>query len=495
MTNSVSENYNEIGFLVSSSILLLAKGEQKVVLKFYLTTNSFEKAKGLVDDLIDQETQESKDWKKPETQILTKISSDAFTLFITDNVGWKQLECFKVHINSENQALSFTIELNQGYDNFVSFDKEIHSGNFESNYPCIKILLNNHAKVYPYKFLRQLIVKSIFIEAAVSGVTELCLSNSIGGLDSSIPFTPFGPAPYPGGYLRIENPLIVQKNLTSLTLNLEWSGLPIDSDGFKDYYKEYNNDIENSSFKAVLSTSRIVDDTHYQDSDEAFELFDCEDNSERLINLKRKEVNLEKLYLNNRIDPLRNTNTEGNTPLYLILVQPRMAFGHHLFSNIFAETALKKSRFRKRHLPLPKQPYTPILGQLRVDYTNKAMERMISKKDDPSDINFMHLNPYGYVQVFPSPTNSACFLLPQIKNNGNLLIGLNNIQAADLGSAGFDLSSVEYATKAIIKKPEIKWEYLNNNKWIYINRILMQDPTDSITKSGLENLSIKSDFI
>ena len=159
--NSASKNYNEIGFLVSSSILLLAKGEQKVVLKFYLTANSFEKAKGLVDDLIDQETQESKDWKKPETQILTKISSDAFTLFITDNVGWKQLECFKVQINSENQALSFTIELNQGYDNFVSFDKEIHSGNFESNWPCIKVLLNNHAKVDPYKFLGQLVVKRV----------------------------------------------------------------------------------------------------------------------------------------------------------------------------------------------------------------------------------------------------------------------------------------------------------------------------------------------
>ena len=152
--------------------------------------------------------------------------------------------------------------------------------------------------------------------------------------------------------------------------------------------------------------------------------------------------------------------------------------------------------FKRKSIDLPKQPYTPLLDCLTINYTNYVKESISRKKDDYGyDIKLIHLNSFGNIQVFPHPRKSICFLLPQIRYNGNILVGLNNLQAADLGGTGFNLSYVIHATTAQIHKPKLKWDYLNNKKWVFIKSLFIDNPRDGILPSAIENLSIESDFI
>lgn len=348
---------NEFEILLSSPVLMLAKGKQKIRLTINLTKPSYKQSKGNL-----------KQWKLRKT-------SDAFQLYITDDHGWHQIDRFKAKFDDKKQALILSFHLMENYEYLVPFDNIIHEGNIESDWPCIKILLNNHAVIHPCKFLEKLVITNIIIKTEVAGVTDLNLSNSVGELDSSIPFTPFGPVPYHRSYLRIDNQLVLQKNLTSLTLSLNWNGLPRGSNGFKDHYLEYPFGIDNNSFKAVINQSR----NRHKEIDEAFELFDVKSNSNKLSNLKKKKVNLEKLDYKNQISLTKDTISERSTPLYIILTQPEMGFGHHIFSQLYAEAVMKKSKLKsrfwkisKKEINLPKQPYTPIIDKLSVDYTNVA---------------------------------------------------------------------------------------------------------------------------
>jgi len=479
-------NLSKIGFLISSPALVLEKGNQSVRLIFNIIQSSYEQMIGVFQDW----KQEGKTVIKTagghdQTRNLKDIVRDAFQLYITDRHGWKEVEQIKTKLDPIAPSLSISFRLPDHDENFVPLNNVLHEGGFGSDWPCVKILLKNHAVIHPYKFLEKLIVESITIKAGVVGVHDLKLSNSIGELDSSIPFTPFGPAPYVGSYLRIENPLIFQRNLARLKLKLEWNGLPRDLNGFEDHYREYPDNIQNTSFKAVISQSRNVDRTLRSQIHEPFELFGTEEYTNRLSSERVKEVNLEKLVFNNQIDSPEVMPDVTSEPLYLVLTHPEMALGHALFSDIYSESAMKKSRFRKRHLPLPKQPYTPVLEQLTIDYANQAKEIMLRKRDDrESDIKFMHLYPFGHVQVFPSPLKSPRFLIPQLKNKGSLYLGLKHVKLTDTISIGFDLEPAVYA-HTILKKPSVEWEFLVNNEWRPFAKLILEDSTEGLIKSGI----------
>ncbi len=484
--NSEPLNYNELGFLVSSPALMLARGGQKLKFELNFTTSSYEKSKKVFEEGSPGEP--TLDYPSRE---LKEIIRDAFNLFVTGESGWLEIYRFKAKLDHKKQALILSFGPLGNHDSLVPVDNEIHEGNFESEWPCVKIVLNNDAIINPYKFLEALVIKNISIKADVTGVTDLELNNYLGKLDNSMPFSPFGPAPYIGSFLRIENPLILQKNLAKLKLNFEWIGLPQEINGFIDYYEAYNAKINNSSFKVIINQTGKLD-PRLQEID----LFESNGITNSLHSYRSMNVKLEKLVFNNPIDLPKELGNDSCGDLYIILKSPEIAFGHHIFSEIYSEAAMFNARFRKQSIDLPKQPYTPVLECLTINYTNYVKEPITSKQNNYGrDIKFMHLNSFGHIQVFPNPMKSTCFLLPQIRYIGNLLIGLKNIQKADLGSNEFNLSSVIYATTAQIKKPEMKWEYLNNNRWISIKRLSIHNTLDGITQSALEDLSIGSDFI
>jgi len=478
---------SDVGFLISSPALIFEKGVQKINLTFKITRASYDEARirfdGLVKQEIEQESNESPDLDKLRQRVVSEFFNEAFALYISDKDGWKAVDYCRTKVNRAESTLSFDILLNEQTETLACFDPEIHEGNFETEWPCIRILLNNYAQYHPYKLLQNVIIQDISIKAKVSDVNTLTLSNPSGNLDSSIPFMPFGPAPVVGSYLRIQNPVIFQKNLSSLELYINWSGLPQVRDGFANYYRDFPGEIDNSSFKAVITQNRNTIYSSRVQNQQTFELFDS--NGEFLSNEKKININLENFNFGGRTSRTPDGAGENSSPIFIVLTNPENAFGHQTFPEIYAEAALKRSRFRKIVVSLPNQPYTPVIERLEASYTNTAREIMLRKSDESgSDIKFIHIYPFGHVQVFPGPVKSQSFLLPQIQHKGNLFIGLNDVKPGVFVSIGFDLVPAVYIHSAI-NVPKVKWEYLSNNDWVPFKNLMLEDSTDGLIKSGI----------
>jgi len=484
---------SEVGLIVSSPALILEKGKQEINLIFKITTDTYRLAENMFDGLINKEIEQGKlnssERGKIKKRTTSKFFSNAFLLYITNIDGWKRIDHFKISLNDDETNLTFGIHLNEQEDKLVSFDPKIHAGDFESQWPCIKLLLNNETQYHPYQFLRDIIIENIIIKAEVSEVNNLILSNSSGNLDHSIPFTPFGPAPVPGSFLRIQNPLILQKNLESLELIISWNGLPQSGNGFTDYYRAYPYALNNKTFKALITQTRNSSLTSGEQHHQLFDLFDT--NGEYLLSENKVRINLKNLDFNNQIAQSGSNIDENVSPLFIVLTDPEIAFGHQIFTNLYASAALKSSKFKKKPIELPNLPYTPIIERLTVNYSNAAKEVMLRKQENNSgsDIQLIHIHPFGHVQVFPGPIKSECFLLPQIMHKGNLFIGLEHIKSGEVVSIGFDLIPAVYI-HTVINVPKIKWEFLSNNEWAQLTDLILEDSTIGLIKSGIVKIEI-----
>jgi hypothetical protein len=484
---------SEIGLVVSSPALILEKGKQEISLTFKITPDSYQHSLQMFDGLINKEIEFGKlnlsDKEKIKKGIISRFFSTAFILYITNNDGWKRVNRFKTKMIESDSELIVDIDLCETDDKLVSFDPEIHPGGFSSQWPCIKLLLNNEAQYHPYQFLRDCIIENISIQAQVSDARNLLLSNTTGNLDNTIPFTPFGPAPVPGSFLRIQNPLILQKNLDQLELVINWNGLPTSGKGFTDYYKAYPYALDNKSFKAKITqtrTNNLASENHFH---QVFDLFNT--SGAYLLNENRIQIDLKSLNFTNSINQA-DLNTDDNTAqLYIVLTHPEVAFGHQQFTNLYSQAALKSSKFRRNPVELPNMPYSPVIEHLSVNYTNTAKEVMLRKQENNSgsDIQLIQIHPFGYVQVFPGPVKSQCYLLPQIDHKGNLFIGLEHIKTGDVVSIGFDLIPAVYVS-TIIDVPKINWEYLSNNEWFSFTEFILEDSTAGLIKSGIVKIEI-----
>jgi hypothetical protein len=493
---SASENkilQSEIGLIVSSPALILEKGKQEIDLTFKITTSSFKDTKKMFNGLINKEIEQGKlnssDREKIKRRTIARFFSNAFLLFITTADGWKKTDRFSPRLIDSESSLVFSIHLDEQNDQLISFDPAIHEGGYDSHWPCIKILLNNDAQYHPYKFLREIIIENISVKAMVSEVTSLVLSNSSGNLDASIPFTPFGPTPVRGSFFRIQNPLILQKNLESLELTINWNGLPQSGKGFTDYYRAYPFELDNNVFKAIITQTRNTSLTSGEQHHQVFDLFDTD--GEYLMNENKVQVNLMNLDFNNSISQSDHDANENAGQLFIVLTNPEIAFGHQVFTNLYASAALKSSKFKRNPVELPNQPYTPVIERLTVNYSNFAKEVMLRKLDSNTgcDIQLIHIHPFGHVQVFPGPVKSECFLLPQIRYKGNLLIGLNQVKPGEVVSIGFDLVPAVYI-HTVISVPKITWEFLLNNEWVSLTNLVLEDSTVGLIKSGIVKIEI-----
>jgi hypothetical protein len=487
-----SVRLSDVGFLISSPSLILEKGRQIIHLTFKITPDSYNESKSLFDRLLYQEIEQknssSSDKEKLRNRVVSQFFADSFLIYITDMEGWKQIEHSKSKLNSEDHTLRIDISLNEQNNSLVPFDKEIHEGDYKTNWPCIKLILNNDAQYHPYKILKNIIIEEINIKATVLDVSNLTLSNSAGNLDTSIPFTPFGPVPVVGSFLRFQNPLILQKNLSSLKIEISWLGLPQERGGFSGYFRSYPNPPENTDYKALViqnKNSVSLGDTNGQQIIELFET-----RGDYLTNEKEILVNLENFKFKNQAHLPANGLDENATSMYIVLKGPELAFGHQVFSEIYAKAALKMSRFRKKNIDLPSQPYTPVIERLLVNYTNISREVMLRKQEDTtSDIKLIHIYPFGHVQVFPGPVRNRNFLLPQINQKGNLCIGLKKVNAGSMVSIGFELVPAVYEHTVIIV-PKVNWQYLLNNEWERLDGLLLEDGTNGLIRSGVIKIRI-----
>ncbi|GAB3218628.1 hypothetical protein J0A67_03155 [Algoriphagus aestuariicola] len=492
-----------IGLVVSSPVLFVEMGKHYFQLTFELTRQSCSAFKDMLAKLLrEKEVAMGSGQQRSDHALRSFIYSflnEAFTVALTTATGWKALEFVQVNFLEAESRLEFKLELDGMEDFPVAYDQQLHGGIAGTDWPCIRLLLNNAAHYPPYRPIQELEVVEVEILTLSKGVSMgFECSNQIGKLDCSNPFLPFGALPSKDSYLRVFDPLIFNKYLLRLSVKLTWLGFPDERTGFTGHYKSYPEEINNRSFRATVS----IDSFLVEQSDvtrlpeQKVLLFGTKEKSDGEYLLKSKVIDLNLDLVDRTILGEPSPKVRGrDNPVYfeLKLSDPSpFAFGHDKYAQLYAETSFHNSRFPKRPRELPKPAYTPQVERVEFSYSNYAKENLGRKGSENSgSIKIFHLFPFGFSQVFPASGKALSYLVPQLNRKGNLLIGLTDVSENQFLNLGFKLHPA-FFIHTVTHPPRVAWEYLERNTWVPLGNLMLEDSTHGMLQSGIVKIKLPS---
>lgn len=147
---------------------------------------------------------------------------------------------------------------------------------------------------------------------------------------------------------------------------------------------------------------------------------------------------------------------------------------------------------------MPGEPYTPVIKSLRLDYTAAAKYPVEASQPVQSDCQLFHLHPFDGVAALPKlqtqeNDGQTISFLPNYKNEGELLIGLQNLEPATALTLLFQVAPETADTD--LEKTVVKWHYLKDNTWQELDdHQVIKDTTNGLIHSGIVKLTIPADI-
>lgn len=492
-----------LGLLLSSPVLLVESGKHYFQLTLELSPASCAEFTALLTGLFSEKEKAMGGAYTYSQQglrsFIQSFLNEAFVVSVTAAKGWKTLDY--AHFSFMESDCKLIVKLEpEGQDELpIAFDAQLHGGVSDTTWPSVRFLLNNSAHYPPYKALQVLEIMEVEILTLTKGVsTGYSCSNQLGKLDVSNPFLPFGSLPTKDSYLRIFSPLIFNKYLRRLSLRLTWLGYPEGRTGFVGHYSGYSDNIDNSSFQAIIAVRSLVEEgaDSQRMPEQKVRLFDTKEKSDGEYLEKNKVVDLNLDLVDRSIlkEPRPSSpGQQGSSYLVVQLSDPSpFAFGHDKYAQLYADASFHNSKYPKRQRELPRPAYTPLLEKIEFSYSNYAKENLARKgSESDGSIKLFHLYPFGHSQVFPVSGNGSSYLVPQLTGRGNLLIGLTNVTESEIINLGFKLYPAIFI-HTITHPPAISWEYLEKNTWNPLGNLLMEDSTHGMLQSGIVKIKLPS---
>lgn len=136
-------------------------------------------------------------------------------------------------------------------------------------------------------------------------------------------------------------------------------------------------------------------------------------------------------------------------------------------------------------------PYTPKMQGLSLAYTSSE-EIVIGKYRPGSQIDrIFHIHPFGYNEVQPENGATACPWLPQYNNEGELYIGIKDLQPRQNLSILFQMA--EGSADPELESASIQWSYLSGNRWMSLHEgNILHDSTRGLINSGIITFDLES---
>ncbi len=508
--NDRTMDYALLGYAISSPVLFLRGGHREIDLVLDFKGDGFKEMQNKLDlyaKLLNNSNQE----------IISKTFTDAFNIELSGENGWLNIKKYAVILDKDHSSIVIRFDLLSDQEAIIACSQAVHKESFGTGYPVLKVALNNHSYIYPYFLLNKMALEQITIQVEVKGVKDLVVYNNVGPVNIDNPFYPFGPIPSLGSYMLIGNNEVFQKQLDDLEIQLDWYELPTDNLGFYDHYKGYNEEIDNTSFEGELSILKggkwIPDD---KEERQTIKLFRTEGGKSKDSPLARgilqdkvsvNHIDMSQLRYDFNFDEINKSLSYSSQSqrgfIKLELSGSRFAFGHSIYPNILSEVTIENSKSGllkgNKKKELPKQPYTPQLKGLSLDYKSAAS---ISIRDaqsaDTKTLDkygqFFHLHPFGKEKIFPSTNAMAVELIPSYDYVGGLFIGIKDVKAPQVISILFEMLD-EFTISSEEEPPKIEWKFLANNIWHTIEpESIVRDDTNGFLRTGIIMIAISADI-
>lgn len=519
----------QLGFAIASPILDLAEGRREVTLKLTFVAESTRIFKRLVFD-VHEKVNESKDPDEPKNTIEETFYNRVFNqvdntrnfkIYLSGEKEWVEIDPNTITIRAVGDgdwlydygmaiedcinimnSLEIKFSISKAKPPIVPFNSLISPNEyFDTDFPVMKILLNDNKQPFSYSFLQNLVVQDVDIHVKVDQIRNYQLYDN-----DYIPYSgrnihPFGGAPGRNARTYIGVPEMFRKQLTKANFKFEWGNMPETVKEFKNRYALYKDPIHPSEVRVkfgALSDYEVV--TNFDESLN-FPFFtttngDIEIHEE--TELLESEYELDDYAFDNldilpdpflpEINPLDENTKTGY--FVIEIVEPRNAFSHNVYQNEINEALNKNITNTSAIKKFPGEPVTPFARNLHISYEAKAHFNVtFGDMNKPEEFYFIH--PFGVEKTYYEGSPEKDTLLPQYEADGYLFFGLSNIIAPESISIYFELSSKKTKIQNVNTIPTIEWHYLAYNEWHHMDESkVLYDGTEGFTKSGVVKLQL-----
>ena len=406
------------------------------------------------------------------------LTSDQLVAQLTSTKGWITTDVEEFSYDTDKMEM--VILLNEADPEVCPYNKSTHGYAFgQTDWPLLKVMLKPGYSFDQYDFLQKIRFRSITISTVVEGINALLIRNDYGELDSTKAFHPFGYSPVRGSNFYAAIPETFSKSLESVTLRINWKGLP---ENFKIYYEGYmgpTNSLvrDEKDFKvkaAVRIQKKWYDISNALDSEGEYSLFG------ETINLDFGES-----IARENFDP----NSE-NGLIRFSFTSPQHAFGHALFPAVYAKAII--TQLQNKDAPIPNEPYTPVIESIEGSYAAKDNINVGQSGNAP--FLYFHLKPFGTEAFKPGQNvagaNSQALISGEFNHGGSLFIGFQNFSPPQQLSLFFEIKEL-----TLNEKPDPAYFYLSDAGWKRLsgNQIL-SDTTRGLKQTGLMLLNLPQDL-
>ncbi len=482
----------EIGFALAAPLLRMKSGVRKVTLTLTLAGVNAQR-------------------------LNTANLQGAFAVFLTGEKSWIEAEGVEASITGDVATWSFTIPASAPA--VVDYNAELHGYTYATEAPIVQLLLRSEGARVGYRDFAGVTVRNAQIAVDVSEVTTLTVENDAGAVDATKAFQPFGPEPVAGSRLMVAYPEALNKRLTRVELEVEWKGAPF---SFSSHYANYGRTVNNSTFQATVHM-RDASGTEFRV--EPVDLFNATNPQNkhtitltpgvssqvaapsaghvtRALTLAGSQWAQQTAHKTFLAMPILHIFRRTAPPVRagFITVSLNSDFLHTTYRKKYVQNVLEYARSGEGTPVILNEPYTPTIQSIALSYHAITTSVPVSSNDvsdfASQELQFFQLTPFGprrdhgYQRAqFDFLASSDVSLLPAMPHAGELLVGVENLQANDSVSLLFQVAPG--SGDPDLPAESISWFVLCDNYWRPLGRReLVLDTTNHLRTSGIVQIVV-----
>ncbi len=482
-----------LGWAIRSPLLELSQGKRTITLTLGFASSSFD----------EKAINRALDPKKAPFQLQVSTAKGWVEPQLSANgapVDYKTLEGVAVAPAAPLSAIQF--QLNFGADVDPIAPPKPAEGETASPWPILRLMLrpalNSDLQqfVAPYPAFRNLILERVHLRVKVGddkaseGLTEFQAQNDDATIDPKRPFQPFGSSPAVGSRFLLGHPELVHKRLDTLSFCCEWMGVPAD---LKKYYANYDA-VKDGKFTITVNlVDRGVEQTLaakeplFADPATAIRKIAVDDLRKTLkVSYPNYDRNLTTSLADDILSWDRYLQWRLEEPDFQHAAYPVVALKKS--TQLAADIANKKDTSKLSSYQV-NPPYTPKIKSLSIGYAASVEIVMDAYRRGAQDDRIDHIHPFGAGEILPELEGNRYGLLPRYDNEGELYIGIRDLQPPQTLTLLFQMA--EGSGNPDLEATPIRWAYLSGDRWIDFGaRHVLSDTTRGLINSGIVELDL-----